>query len=348
MCASAFVVAGLSAQNGRAVPTEPVEAILDAFHTHRVVALGEGIGHGDERAYAFRVALLRDRRFIETVNDLVVESGSARYQDVIDRFVQGGDVSDESLRHVWQDATLPTVLVDDSIYQDFFRAVRAVNLTVRPERRLRVLLGDPPIEWEHVTTRTDYTRWLEQRDSFPADLIRREVLAKGRRALVIYGQIHFQRLNVMSNYDMSSPLAQTIVSLLERDAPRSVFVIWPTADLEKIQPSVASWPVPSVAKIKETVLGSKDFSAYTPANGIRIAVGGRGMVPVPREQWKSLRADAQIDAVMYEGPWSSIRFAKPAASLCVDPEHLQVRLRRIALAGLPASESERMKNACAK
>ena len=46
-----------------AVPLEPISRILEAFKTHQIVALGEGTGHGDEQASAFRLALIRDRRF---------------------------------------------------------------------------------------------------------------------------------------------------------------------------------------------------------------------------------------------------------------------------------------------
>ena len=40
----------------------PVNAILDAFRSHRVVALGEG-SHGNEQGHAFRMSLIRDPRF---------------------------------------------------------------------------------------------------------------------------------------------------------------------------------------------------------------------------------------------------------------------------------------------
>ena len=43
-----------------AKPLEPVAAILEAFQTHQVVALGEGL-HGNEPGHAFRLALLIDR-----------------------------------------------------------------------------------------------------------------------------------------------------------------------------------------------------------------------------------------------------------------------------------------------
>src|SRR5215217_4326573 len=98
--------------------------------------------------------------------------------------------------------------------ESFFRAFRDVNATLPPKRQLRVLLGDPPIEWERVRTPQDHYKWMEQRDTFPADLIEREVLAKGRRGLLTYGQMHFQRKNLAANYE-SEGLAATIVSRLE-------------------------------------------------------------------------------------------------------------------------------------
>jgi hypothetical protein len=336
------------AQSGPApaVALDPITVILDAFRSHHVVALGEGTGHGDEQAYAFRLALIRDPRFVSTVNDIVVESGSARYQDVMDKFVQGEAIAERELRRVWQETTQPTAIADLSIYQDFFRAVRQLNARLPREHRLRVLLGDPPIDWDAVHTPEDFRRWLEQRDSFPAELIRREVIANNRRALVVYGQMHFQRRQVMSNYDMSSPLAQTMVSLLERDAPGSVFTIWPSTELEKLQTDVTHWPHPSLAIVRGTLLGAADFAAYRPAGEMRVTVQDGRLVPLPRDQWKVLRAEDQLDAVIYPGPKSSVTFSKPAASLCDNPDHVKIRLARIALASLPPSEAERLEKAC--
>jgi hypothetical protein len=125
-----------------AVPVEPISRILEMFKTHDVVALSEG-SHGNEQGHAFRLALIRDRRFAATVNDIVVEFGNALYQGVIDRFVQGEPVAYEQLRKVWQDTTQRGTVWDRPIYEAFYRAVRDVNSTLRVERRLRVLLGIP-------------------------------------------------------------------------------------------------------------------------------------------------------------------------------------------------------------
>src|SRR6516225_9953466 len=88
--------ARLSWQQPPAVPVNPIDAVLDAVRTHRIVALGEGVNHGHETAYQFRLALIRDPRFTETVTDVVVEIGNARYQDTIDRFERGEHVPEEA------------------------------------------------------------------------------------------------------------------------------------------------------------------------------------------------------------------------------------------------------------
>src|SRR3954463_2261349 len=73
-----------------AVPIEPVTAIVDAFRTHGVVAVTAG--HGAARGYAFGQLLIHDPRLIAAINDIVIEEGSARYQDIADRFVRGDNV----------------------------------------------------------------------------------------------------------------------------------------------------------------------------------------------------------------------------------------------------------------
>src|SRR5438105_1978025 len=85
-----WAVAQPVAMTRPAVPLEPVRAMLDAFGSHAIVAVTAG--HGDERGYAFGLSLVRDPRFATFVNDIVIEEGSARYQDVADQFVAGGEV----------------------------------------------------------------------------------------------------------------------------------------------------------------------------------------------------------------------------------------------------------------
>src|SRR5687768_12212690 len=117
---------GQSLSSRPAVPLEPIAAVVDAFKRHQIVALGEG-PHGNDQAHAFRLSLIRDPRFATIVNDVLVESGNSRYQDVMDRYVNGGVVSRDSLRRVWEDTTVAGTTWDRPIYEEFYRTVREVN-----------------------------------------------------------------------------------------------------------------------------------------------------------------------------------------------------------------------------
>jgi hypothetical protein len=102
--------------------------------------LGEG-PHTNEQGHAFPLALIRHPRFVDTVNDVVVESGSARYQEGVDSFVRGGNVSDDALREVFENTAGAAPVWDRPIYADFFRAIRDLNRRLPPERQLRILLA---------------------------------------------------------------------------------------------------------------------------------------------------------------------------------------------------------------
>ena len=108
-----------------AMPIEPIGAIVQQFKSHTVVALGDN--EASVQGSEFRIKLVRDRRFTAVVNDIVVEFGNSRYQDLVDRFTRGEEVPPGSLPHVWQDTTQVEYTWDLPIYEQFFQAVRKVN-----------------------------------------------------------------------------------------------------------------------------------------------------------------------------------------------------------------------------
>jgi len=327
-----------------AVPLDPIAAILDMLRAHDIVALDEG-AHRNEQSHAVRLALLRHTRFPEVVDDIVVEFGNAAYQQLIDRFVQGHDVAAESLRAVWQNTTQHDVW-DVPIYEEFLLAVRSVNQSRSRKRQLRVLLADPPIDWTTIRSAADHFRWLQQRDTFAADLIEREVLAKRRRALLIFGGMHLQRKHIGANYE---PLdgADTVVSLLARKPSTRLLVVWTpsSVDVETMQPDVATWPIPSVTRLSGTQLGSADFGDFVPSEVARFSIRDGKPTPLPREAWRPMRMEEQADALLYLGPRSRLTFSKRSASLCGDPEYLRMRQGRLRVLGLDA-QADRFEENC--
>ena len=329
-----------------AVPVEAITAVLDAIRSHQAVGLGTG-AHNNEQGHTFLLSLVRDPRFPPSGADLVVECGSARYQDVMDRFIAGEDVSHETLRRAWEDTTQPHAGCETPIHEELYRAVRTMNAALPREQRVRVFLGDPPIDWNSPTEKQDREKFMFMRDSYPAELIQRGILAKGRRALIVYGQGHLQRKQMLSNYEMSHPVAQTIVSLLENSGV-NVFTVWGNtrADLETLQANITSWPRPSLTPLRGNVLGAADFQFFFSDISNRLAVKDGKLVPIPRDQWRPLRMEDQFDALLYLGPPSSITTSQFPPSLCADASYMKMRLERLDAYG-PKGEAERLRQRCA-
>jgi hypothetical protein len=333
-----------------AAPVDATDAIFQALRTHSIVAMSAG--HHDDRGQAFVMALLRDPRFPSTVNDIVLECCSARYQDVIDRYVGGEDVSDTALAQSWRNSTQVNAdQRDNPVAMELFRAVRALNLSLSPERKLRIVFGDPPIDWHTVKTSADHRKWIEKRDAFPADLIERDILARQRKALVLYGGMHLQRKNLAANYE-SEGLAETLISRLELATGKRAFTIWPVTDVTKFQQDTASWPVPSLALLRGTQLGAADFAEYYGGTLPRFAMrDGRpdfAAGPLPREQWRRLPVEQQFDALLYLGPSStdSTPSSGLAPDMCTDTEYMPILRARMELVRLQP-EIERLEGYCA-
>jgi len=324
-------------------PANPISAILDAFRTHHIVTLTDP--HGNVQVQAFLLSLIRDGQFPLAVNDIVIETASARYQDAIDRFVRGDEVPYDVLRKAWEDHTVANSIGMQA--QEMIRAVRTINAALGDRKKLRIIAGDPPIDWDNITSPQDHSHWIEFRDSYPSDTIRRQVLDRGRHALVIYGQGHLQRRQIVSNYDMSTWQSQTVVSLLEHDSPAHIFNIWTLLERDVALPEAASWPVRTLVALQGTTLGARDFGTYTRGlgSGTRFAVRSGQLVPLSPAEWKMMPMENEFDALLYLGPPSSMTNVTIPAALCHDSQYVNTRLQRLARFGPPV-EVENFKKAC--
>jgi hypothetical protein len=159
--------------------------VLAAFKTHRLVGLG--VADNLQEHYDAVGGLLSDPRLPEAVDDIVVEFGNPLYRPVMDRFISGQPVADADLRPLWRNTTQsPVETWDQPVYEQFYQTVRAANWALPPGNQVRVLLGDSPIDWAKVTAASDF-RTVPSRNAVVTALLRKQVLAKGHRALLCYG-----------------------------------------------------------------------------------------------------------------------------------------------------------------
>jgi hypothetical protein len=175
-----------------------VDDLLALFDATPIVAFGEH--HGADAEHRILQALVCDPRFADTVDAVVVEFGNLRFQDVLDRYTRGDDVGPDELAAVWRETTQRRSGVwDDPVYRQFFAVVRSANRGRPPEQQVRVLAGDPPVDWATITDTQDCDQrdpsCLEHwdREASFVEVVRREVLVPGRTALLVAGAGHMAR-----------------------------------------------------------------------------------------------------------------------------------------------------------
>lgn len=298
----------------KVVPAPAIPAVLAAFDRYQIVAMP--VGHGKKDLDDFILALVRDPRFPDKVNDIAVECGNSLYQPVLDRYIAGLDVPFTEVRKVWRNTT-QMMCSRSAFFEQFFPLVRAINQRLPPNQRLRVLAGDPPIDWDQVKTADDAGRYFKRDDTIAA-VMKKEVLARHRKALVLFGTFHLMHGQ-----------GNNAVSAYEKDYPHVTFVI---SDLGNYDTSrFVAWPNPSLVPIEGTWLGALSPSdIWTP--GVRI-IDCKANIGFPPELQKPV--EDVIDAFLYLGP-RELRLSEPIpADIALDDEYMTELQRRDALTAFP-------------
>jgi hypothetical protein len=297
--------------------------VLDAFTRYRLVGIGES--HGLQDHHDALQMLLTDPRLPEVVDDIVVEFGSARYQDVVDRFIAGQPVAGADLRMVWRNTTQsPRQTWDAPVYEQFFRTVRAVNWARPPGRRIRVLLGDPPIDWPAVTDGSGIGAFLSQRDAHAASVVERQVLATGRRALLCYGAAHL----VHPDPGLRAP--PSLASIIEQRTGQRTYAITdlvpPAADAGGLAGQLSRYSRGAVIPSAGTWLGSADAGLF-----FHVVVFGPNRAQV--NPFRGVPLGSLLDAGLYLGQPENLTASRPNPAIYLDPSYWEELQRRNALLG---------------
>jgi hypothetical protein len=304
-----------------------VEGVLQVFHDHQLVAIGDNHAMAEEGA--FYVALVRDPRFATTVQDVVVEFGGGSHQAVMDRYLNGDAVPYDQLRLIWTDgAGFVPGAMNRMEYAAFFAAVRAINIGLPPDRRIRVWLGQAPIDWSTIHSRAEQRPLSVGRDRYAVDLIEREIVAKGRKALLIWGQAHFED---------GAVFLPTLGPTLRAAHPGSLYYINPYFGFNEaacdaaFEARAARWPIPAlIAPLK----GSATLKAMRkPGCTIDpgLAQDPKGMKP---ELLTTLRANddhlagVDADALLYLGKEAGVTVSPVDPAFYLDEAYFKEMSRR--------------------
>jgi hypothetical protein len=299
-------------------PEPAIPAILGAFDKYEVVAMPEDHGLKDLDDLIF--ALIRNPAFPEKVNDVVVECGNSLYQPILDRYIAGEDVPLTEARQVWRNADQP---ICGGFFEQLYPLLRAINQKLPPGKRLRVIAGGLPIDWEQVKSFQDILK-LGPRDAGIASVMEKEVLSKHRKALMLFGTFHLFHM---------SEVRASAVSMYEKDYPGVTFVISEliAADMQ-VSAAFANWPSPSLARVKGTRLGGLDLTHFLPP-ATRI---DEKDCSVHKEFPKQLQKPMEelVDALLYLGPADLAMKEQFPAYIVLDADYMtEVRRRESVLPG---------------
>lgn len=247
---------------GRGSPAanaQVVAEILSQFDKYDIVAVGEW--HGKEEDRDLQLELIRSPDLPKKAHNVVVEWGNSLYQDILDRYVKGEIVPDAELKKVWRDTTQSPVMETGDLNSPplLLTEIRTLNKRLPKALKLRVLAGDPPIDWAKVTTKQEFARFLSSRDEVAADVITREVLQKHEKALVIYGAGHIWRGNTFVK-------APNLVSLLDKSFPGRIYTVFRIGGIypntEKLEKLIGDPTRPILLSLKGTSVGALSANEF--------------------------------------------------------------------------------------
>lgn len=312
------------------IPEPAIPAILAAFDRFEVVAMPEA--HGKKDIDDFILSLIRDPTFPAKVNDIEVECGNSLYQPVLDHYIAGDDVPFTEVRKVWRNTT-QSMCGRSGFFEQFFPLVRAINQKLAPTKRLRVLAGDPPIDWDHVKTSEDAMKFFDREPSI-VSVMEKEVLSKHRKALMLFGTFHLMHVvddSAVSTYENLYPHLTFVISDLGiYDMNRTATPISP----------FALWSNPSLALTKGTWLGALRLSDIFPPP-IMIDRDCKVQIDFPPKLQKPM--ETLVDAFLYLGP-QEFRLNEPMpADIALDADYMTELQRRESLTGFPGEPTKSLK-----
>src|ERR1700722_4836640 len=304
-----------SAQNPSSSSSPPLivcsaaDGIFAAFESHPLVGLADY--HGLAQEVDFFTVLIRDARFANDVGNVVVEFGGAAQQSTLDRYLAGEDIPYDQLRRVWSDTVGWVPTVPSMGYINFYAQVRTLNLGLPPEQRIHVWLGDPPINWSKIKTNKDLDPLVEKRNQYPAEIIKTQILANNKKALVIYGALHLHG---------EGSLRDQVDSI----RPGAFFVVTPHTGYDEglcsrcFEQAARDWPQPALAmsasesNLQYELLAQGcnvlSWAAIGPANATATAIA---------DMEERLSAGT-ADALLYLGPAASLTRSPESPDLYLD------------------------------
>jgi hypothetical protein len=315
------ILALLPMASALAEPATAIAEMAQQFDKHPLIMIGEL--HRSMQIHKFLQQMLRDPAFICKADDVVVEFGNARLQALADTYVSGGAVTQAQLQSLWRETAVPLTW-NSPVYRQVYETVRDINKKHLCAHPLRIVLGDPALDWSKIKNVGDYKLFTD-RDGHYAEVVEREVLAKHHRALLIAGQAHALK-KIPPEPDGSAEEIDA-AQIIERNHPGSLFCIV-TVPLPEGAMALNMGDAPSFRVVHGGELEHTDFQLTDYDSTItRVSVDGKDAWKVePAKHWPEI--GEAVDGILYVGGNTPVY---PSPTIYLDPIYQHELLRRAAI-----------------
>jgi len=202
-CVIALTVVGtvqpLHAQDVLCPPGQAAvaDSVAAQFDRHQFVFMGST--HGWKKQHDFQLCLLSRPDFQRRVTDVLVEWGNPVYQDLVDRYLLKLEpIPIDSLAPVWVNTDAPDLWGRLTLMPSFYETVRAINTRLAPDRRIRIIGGNEPINWSNVQTQEDVAR-NAFKSNWAAHVIMEHFAPEpSHKLFTIYGEGHVNRRGTLT------------------------------------------------------------------------------------------------------------------------------------------------------
>ena len=111
-------------------------------------------------------------------------------------YIDGKDVPIDELREIWRygSQSHSADYGEAPVYLKLLKTIRDINIGRPQDKRIKVLGGDPPFNWDSIHTQQQYFKSLWQRDLFAAGLAKKYGIDLNKKVLMIYGGAHYSKI----------------------------------------------------------------------------------------------------------------------------------------------------------
>jgi len=158
-------------------------------------------------------------------------------------------------------------------------------------------------------------------------VMEKEVLAKHRKALMLFGIYHLTHA--------ADPKDPSAVSIYEKNYPNLTFVVSDLGTFDTDSPALSSgpfvsWPIPSFARAKGTWLGALDLSEFLPPG---LSIDGDCNVRIVVLKSMQRPMEDFVDAFLYFGPQDLRLKEQVPADIALDVDYMTELARRDTMSG---------------